>query len=77
MSIMGGIKSQKPYGESFASGDVITLTLNIDENYVQFARNNKEFEKISIKELTTKEFHLAVWMNYADDQVTIIEDKDI
>lgn len=77
MGIVGGVNEQNEYGEPYASGDLITLQMNLEENYVQFSKNHQKFNKLSLKNLTTKNFHLAVWMNYTDDKVTIIEDKDL
>ena len=77
MLIVGGKEEKQQYGESYSAGDIITIDLNTTEEYLIFYKNGKKFSKIMLTDLTTRNFHLAVWMNYIGDQVSIITEKDV
>ena len=62
------------YAKPFKNNDIIKMTVNVKEEYLEFYKNN-ESQGIALDDMNfdDKEYHMAVALFYADDAIELID----
>ena len=71
----GDLKVFSDFGEPFKTKDIVGFDLDLYEKEIIFYKNEKRFPTIDLSKLKETGVHLAVWLMYPGDQVSIVDYK--